>query len=538
MGFINRLSVRAKLLLSFAALCAITGIVGAVGISKLSAVNDMVGTLYNRELKGTVQVLEASRALAAIGRDLRQMILDDDKETVKKLEGDVDNGVKKVDTSLTAAAGFFVTEEGKASIARSQELFKQFSDKVDATKKLALDGKTEEAMIPLAQSRTFAKELGALVDDLCKRKEAQAEEAYLESGKTYSTARTLMLTFIGGGIVVGLGLGYVIARWFARAILEVDEISNSVAAASQQLAAASEQLASGSQEAASSLEETAASLEEITVTVRQNAENADQANQLAASSRDTAEKGGAVVQDAVRAMSEINQASKRIADIITTIDEIAFQTNLLALNAAVEAARAGEQGRGFAVVAGEVRNLAQRSATAAKEIKRLIEDSVQKVEAGSRYVNQSGETLDGIVSSVKRVTDIVAEIAAASREQSTGIEQVNRAVTQLDQVTQGNSSQTEEMSGTAVTLSSQAEQLKAVVAQFNLSNDKQTNKRTKPAARPLQKAVSMVRNNSTPPTNATKTTRSAATATTRLSKDSQKFAAVGAGEELDSFQEF
>jgi uncharacterized membrane-anchored protein YhcB (DUF1043 family) len=537
MGFINRLSVRAKLLLSFTALCVITGIVGAVGISKLSTVNDMVGTLYNRELKGTVCVLEASRELAAIGRDLRQMIIDTDADAVKALSKDVEMRTKKVDDSLVGAAGLFVTPEGKAIVAKSQELFKTFTQKADETSTLALADKKEEAKVPLAQTRVIAKELLPLIEDMCARKEKQAQEAYEESGKTYASARTLMLSFIAGGIVIGLALGYLIARWFARAVLEVDEISNSVAAASQQLAAASEQLASGSQEAASSLEETAASLEEITVTVRQNAENADQANQLAASSRDTAEKGGAVVQDAVRAMSEINQASKRIADIITTIDEIAFQTNLLALNAAVEAARAGEQGRGFAVVAGEVRNLAQRSATAAKEIKRLIEDSVQKVEAGSRYVNQSGETLDGIVSSVKRVTDIVAEIAAASREQSTGIEQVNRAVTQLDQVTQGNSSQTEEMSGTAITLSSQAEQLKAVVAQFNLSNDKQE-KRTKQSTRPLQKAVSMVRNNSAPPTNATKTTRSSASAANRAGKDSSKFAPVGASDDMDSFQEF
>ena len=155
-----------------------------------------------------------------------------------------------------------------------------------------------------------------------------------------------------------------------------------------------------------------------------------------------AEKGGQVVAEAVHAMSEINQSSKKIADIITTIDEIAFQTNLLALNAAVEAARAGEQGRGFAVVAAEVRNLAQRSATAAKEIKGLIQDCVEKVEAGSELVNQSGETLDEIVGSVKRVTDIIAEIAAASQEQTTGIDQVNKAVTQMDQVTQSNAAQT------------------------------------------------------------------------------------------------
>ncbi|MBN9520599.1 hypothetical protein J0H58_19110, partial [bacterium] len=195
-----------------------------------------------------------------------------------------------------------------------------------------------------------------------------------------------------------------------------------------------------------------------------------------------------VVGTAVGAMGEINHASKKIADIITTIDEIAFQTNLLALNAAVEAARAGEQGRGFAVVAAEVRNLAQRSATAAKEIKALIQDSVRKVEAGTDLVNRSGHTLDEIVTSVKRVTDIVTEIAAASREQSTGIDQVNKAVAQMDAVTQRNAGQTEEMSATAQTLTDQAAQLRDLVARFKLSDDARPTappaRTAKPAGRP------------------------------------------------------
>jgi methyl-accepting chemotaxis protein len=253
-------------------------------------------------------------------------------------------------------------------------------------------------------------------------------------------------------------------------LLEVSGAAHRVSAAAQQLTSASHQLSSGSQEQASSLEETAASLEEITGTVKQNADNAKQANQLAMGSRDVAERGGQVVDTAVAAMSEINKSSKKIADIITTIDEIAFQTNLLALNAAVEAARAGEQGRGFAVVAAEVRNLAQRSATAAKEIKALIQDSVGKVESGSELVNKSGQTLQEIVTSVKRVTDIIGEIAAASQEQSTGIDQVNRAVTQMDQVVQSTAAQTEELSSTAQSLTAQARQLQALVSKFVLGD--------------------------------------------------------------------
>jgi methyl-accepting chemotaxis protein len=252
---------------------------------------------------------------------------------------------------------------------------------------------------------------------------------------------------------------------------EVADSAANASASSQQLAASSESIASGAQEQASSLEETSASLEEITAAVRQSADNAQQASQLASSSKESAEKGQQVVASAITAMAEINVASAKISDIISTIDEIAFQTNLLAVNAAVEAARAGDEGRGFAVVATEVRSLAQRSAVAAKEIKVLIQDSLRKVEAGSALVNRSGETLQGIMGSVKRVTDIVGEIAAASGEQSAGIEQVNTAVTQMDRVTQSNSAQTEELSGTAQALSEQASNLLELISAFTLANN-------------------------------------------------------------------
>ena len=234
-----------------------------------------------------------------------------------------------------------------------------------------------------------------------------------------------------------------------QVVARVKEVADEVHRGADEISAGNANLSQRTEEQSSSLEETASSMEEMTTTVKQNADNAEQANQLALTAREQAEKGGSVVGQAVAAMSDINQASKKIADIIGVIDEIAFQTNLLALNAAVEAARAGEQGRGFAVVASEVRSLAGRSATAAKEIKGLIQDSVRKVEDGSARVSQSGHTLEEIVASVKKVSDIVAEIAAASREQSAGIEQVNRAVMQMDELTQQNATLVEQATAAA-----------------------------------------------------------------------------------------
>jgi methyl-accepting chemotaxis protein len=224
-------------------------------------------------------------------------------------------------------------------------------------------------------------------------------------------------------------------------------------------------------------------MEEMTSTVKQTADNAGQANQLAMAARQQAEKGGAVVSSAVGAMHEINRASKKIADIIGVIDEIAFQTNLLALNAAVEAARAGEQGRGFAVVATEVRNLAGRSATAAKEIKALIQDSVGKVNEGSRLVDESGRTLDEIVGAVKKVTDIVAEIAAASREQSAGIEQVNKAVVQMDAGTQQNAALVEQAAAASQAIVEQAMLLNSLVSHYQVKDVAVAERRVLSAAR-------------------------------------------------------
>ncbi|MEK8051711.1 methyl-accepting chemotaxis protein [Ideonella sp. DXS22W] len=246
----------------------------------------------------------------------------------------------------------------------------------------------------------------------------------------------------------------------------VSQAIGNIRTASTEIASGSTDLSQRTEETASSLQQTASSMEQLTGTVRQSADAAAQANQLAGSAADVAQRGGQVVGQVVSTMEEINHASKKIADIIGTIDGIAFQTNILALNAAVEAARAGEQGRGFAVVAGEVRSLAQRSAEAAREIKSLIGASVEKVESGSRLVQDAGSTMNEIVSSIQRVTDIIGEISAAASEQSAGIGTVNQAVTQLDGMTQQNAALVEQSAAAAESLKDQAAQLGDVIARF------------------------------------------------------------------------
>ena len=275
---------------------------------------------------------------------------------------------------------------------------------------------------------------------------------------------------------------------------EVRSGTDTIATASGEIAAGNQDLSSRTEEQASSLEETASSMEELTSTVKQNADNARQANQLALSASSVAVKGGSAVSQVVDTMGAINASSRKIVDIIGVIDGIAFQTNILALNAAVEAARAGEQGRGFAVVATEVRNLAQRSAAAAKEIKTLIGDSVNKVEEGSKQVAEAGKTMDEIVGSVKRVTDIMAEIMMASQEQTSGIEQINQAIAQMDQVTQQNAALVEEAAAAAASMQDQAGSLLQVVGVFRLGSDQHMPAAsTRVASVPLRTAPAPVR---------------------------------------------
>ncbi len=318
-----------------------------------------------------------------------------------------------------------------------------------------------------------AKTTQGLKDSITGRQDALGSQ--VQSSNTIAVAVVGWLSV--AAVMIGMLLAWLLVRGIQRIVGRITQATEQVSAAVTEIAQGSVDLSQRTEEQASALEETASSMEELTSTVKQSADNAGQANQLASTARQQAEQGGHVVDQAVTAMAAINHSSRKIADIIGVIDEIAFQTNLLALNAAVEAARAGEQGRGFAVVAGEVRKLAQRSADAAKEIKALITDSVAKVENGGKLVDQAGHTLKEIMAAIKKVSDIVAEMAAAAREQANGIEQVNKAVMQMDQVTQQNAALVEETASASQSMDDQTQELQRLMRFFTTDDRLSTHRR-------------------------------------------------------------
>ncbi|WP_292038060.1 methyl-accepting chemotaxis protein [Massilia sp. UBA6681] len=516
----KRMKVGTRLLAGFLTLSILGAIVAAIGIYNMAQMNERTERLYTRELLGISHVKEANINLVIVGRALRNVMLASSEQERQAAIAAIAAARGRLKDHLDQGRQLFFSENGKRMFAEVDSGTRDYEAAVEQALKLVqAEGLQENRAAVDYMLATVAPRANAIderMTSLTRIKERNAEEAAQDASALYESSRAMMLMLVLGSAVFGVGLGVVITRGLTRQLggepayagdiasriaagdLSVDvalrqgdrssllfamktmrdslaqivgEVRNgtdAIASASRQIASGNLDLSSRTEEQASSLEETASSMEELTSTVQQNADNARQANGLATSASEVAERGGAVVAQVVDTMASINDSSKKIVDIIGVIDGIAFQTNILALNAAVEAARAGEQGRGFAVVASEVRTLAQRSASAAKEIKLLIDDSVGKVDAGARLVDQAGATMDEIVASVRRVTDIMGEISSASLEQTEGIEQINMAVSQMDQVTQQNASLVEEAAAAAESLQDQAGKLAELVSVFKL----------------------------------------------------------------------
>ncbi len=509
--------IATKLFWAFLLVSAIGAGQGALSLFNMSQINQSTQRMYEKELLGLSYIKEAHIDLLYVVRDLRNALLATSPEQKQAARADLRKSLALIRQNVTSATPLYLTPAGKADMVKLDGMWAAYEALVlQMDSKLADDtpaGQTEAVAFLYGSLAPQLKLVEQQMTALSQQKEGNAQRIFTESGDTYANSRNVTIALILLGMAAALGLGLWISRNIVGSLtrsveaaqrmsefdlsvssqasgrdesadlLRAQELlrhalqdivasvrnnAESVATGSSQIAQGNADLSQRTEEQASALEQTAATMDQLSATVRNNADNAQQANQLARGASDVAKQGGDMVGQVIATMKGINDSSKKISDIISVIDGIAFQTNILALNAAVEAARAGEQGRGFAVVASEVRSLAQRSAEAAKEIKTLINASVEQVDQGTQLVDKAGLTMGEIVGAIKRVSDIVGEISAASSEQSAGISQVGEAIMQMDRVTQQNAALVEESAAAAESLKGQAQQLVQAVAVFKL----------------------------------------------------------------------
>ena len=514
---IAKLNIGQRLALGFGVIIAFLIMLAAISYIRIHGLNDEISLIVKDRYPKTTIANNIKAQINEVSRNMLNVLIMTDDGQIKKEIANIEV-VNASNTEAIANLNKIITDaKGKELLAAINGIRDKFLPAQNSFVKLVNEDKKDEALLKFLFSlRPQQSKYFVALDDFIKYQNSQMEQAGEQSASVAKQTEFLILILA----IVASGISLLVAFFATRSItaplkeavgiaqrvadgdltsdIEVkthDETGQMMAAlknmneslmkivgdvrsGTETIASASTEIASGNldlshrtEQQAASLEETSAAMQDLTNTVKKNADNAHQANKLAASASEVAAKGGSVVSQVVETMGSINASSKKIVDIISVIDGIAFQTNILALNAAVEAARAGEQGRGFAVVASEVRNLAQRSAAAAKEIKTLIGDSVEKVAIGSKLVGQAGTTMDEVVASVKRVTDIMFEITVASEEQSTGIEQVNRSIAQMDEVTQQNAALVEEAAAAAEAMQNQAGNLAQVVSVFKLSNE-------------------------------------------------------------------
>jgi methyl-accepting chemotaxis protein len=526
------MKIGTKLISGFILVALIAAVIGSIGIWGTKRIARESANMYDNSLVPITNLQQISTAFQRVRVNIRDLLNAKSPEEMEQYN----QRIKDISAIITKNADTYEKtlqgEEEKKMFAELTEARKVYRPLLEKIGQMAVAGKTAEAQLLMkGDALKAATAEQQVIDKLVENKVKTATEMDQRNRALAKSAVMLTSVLMMVGVILAIGLGLFITRTITgplreavgiaqlvaagdltsiievhskdetgqllKALKDMDESlvriveevrsgSDSIASGSKQIATGNSDLSQRTEEQAAALEETAASMEELTSTVKQNADNAQQANQMAVTASSVALKGGEVIGRVVTTMSSISESSRKISDIIGVIDGIAFQTNILALNAAVEAARAGEQGRGFAVVAAEVRSLAQRSAAAAKEIKTLINDSVDKVEGGSRLVGEAGQTMQEIVQSIKRVTDIMAEISAASLEQSTGIEQVNTAITQMDDVTQQNAALVEEAAAAAESLEEQARFMVVAISRFKLDDSHtavQAEKKTAPTSR-------------------------------------------------------